>query len=370
MRSLSIFKAAAILGIIILLTIILIYGKPFLIPGAFAGVLSILLLPVVKWFQKKGLGKAVSILLTLVMLIAAIALLISLISWQVGDLAQNASKIEQQVTQKIQQAQQFIAQKFGITPQQQQQIIKEQQSSSPGKMSTFIMNFLNYTGSLLANLLLVLVYIFLFIYFRERIKGFIIRLIPDEQRDNGLATINQSGQVVQSYLTGLMLMIMSLWVMYGIGFTVVGVKNALFFAILCGILEIVPFIGNITGTAFTLAMSLIQGGGANMIIGILIVYATVQFIQTYLLEPLIVGAQVHLNGMATIISLVAGELLWGIAGMILAIPLMGIVKIICDHVPGLRPFALLIGGDERKDSGFRKKIKQFRGKVLKKFGRE
>jgi predicted PurR-regulated permease PerM len=158
--------------------------------------------------------------------------------------------------------------------------------------------------------------------------------------------------------------------MYGIGFTIVGVKNALFFAILCGLLEIIPFIGNLTGTAFTLGMALIQGGSSNMIIGILVVYATVQFVQTYLVEPLIVGAQVSLNAMATIISLVAGELLWGIPGLILAIPLMGIVKIICDHVPGLQPFALLIGDDEKKDSRWPKKVNQFKKKALKLFGRK
>jgi predicted PurR-regulated permease PerM len=55
------------------------------------------------------------------------------------------------------------------------------------------------------------------------------------------------------------MMIVLLWVMYGIGFTIAGVKNAFFFAIICGILEIIPFVGNLAGTALTLAMSLVQG---------------------------------------------------------------------------------------------------------------
>ena len=72
-------------------------------------------------------------------------------------------------------------------------------------------------------------------------------------------------------------------------FLIAGVKNAFFFAILCGLLEIVPFVGNISGTALTIIASLATGGSSNVIIGILIVYGLVQFIQTYILEPLVVG---------------------------------------------------------------------------------
>ena len=74
----------------------------------------------------------------------------------------------------------------------------------------------------------------------------------------------------------------------------------------------------------------------------------VQFLQTYILEPLVVGDQVSINPLFTIIVLVLGELLWGVAGMVLAIPLLGIVKIICDNVPALQPYGFLIGSEKKK----------------------
>ena len=127
---------------------------------------------------------------------------------------------------------------------------------------------------------------------------------------------------------------------------------------LCGLLEIVPFIGNLTGTALTLIMALSQGGGANMAIGILITYGCVQFIQTYILEPLVVGAQVKMNPLFTIIAIVIGELIWGIPGMILAIPLLGIAKIIFDNVDSLKPYGFLIAEEKKKgDTSFVDKIK-------------
>jgi predicted PurR-regulated permease PerM len=110
-------------------------------------------------------------------------------------------------------------------------------------------------------------------------------------------------------------------------------------------------------------MSLVQGGGMNMVIGILVTYGLVQFIQTYILEPLVVGAEVSINPMATIVGLIAGEMLWGIPGMILAIPLIAVAKIICDHVEPLQPYAYLIGQDKKEEgTSIKDKIKSIVGK--------
>jgi predicted PurR-regulated permease PerM len=129
--------------------------------------------------------------------------------------------------------------------------------------------------------------------------------------------------------------------------------------VLCGILEIIPFIGNLTGTSVTILAVVAQGGDTKMIIAVLITYAMVQFIQTYILEPLIVGEQVNINPLFTILIIVLGEMVWGIAGMILAIPLLGIIKIICDNVPELQPYGFLIGTENQRGrrTGFIDKIK-------------
>jgi predicted PurR-regulated permease PerM len=203
------------------------------------------------------------------------------------------------------------------------------------------------TGTLV-NTVLVLVYIFLFLYFRVHLKKFIVRLMPNNQKDKALTILHESTKVTQHYLNGLALMIVTLWVLYSIGFSLIGVKSPIFFAILCGLLEIIPFIGNLTGTLLTILFSLAQGGDTNLVLGIVIVYGLVQFVQSYILEPLIVGAKVNINPLFTILGLVAGELLWGIPGIVLAIPLLAIVKIICDHIAPLQPFGFLIGGQEKK----------------------
>ncbi len=160
--------------------------------------------------------------------------------------------------------------------------------------------------------------------------------------------IDSVGHVSQQYLLGLSKMIVCLWVMYGVGFSLLGVKNALFFAFLCGLLEIVPFIGNLTGTTITVLVAGVHGGSFLMLAGIIGTYAVIQFIQGWVLEPLIVGSEVKINPLFTIIALVIGGLLWGLPGIFLAIPLMAMLKIVCDHIEPLKPYGFLIGAIESK----------------------
>lgn len=367
MQNQKLYKAVAVFSLLVLIVIVLVYAKSFLVPLTFAALLSMLLLPVTKWLQHKGIHKAISTLLSVLLLVGFFALVIFFISWQLNDIAGDASKLEQQVAEKYQQAKQYVSEQFGISPEQQQKMIKDQQASSAAKTGSMITGFLSGLGGFLGNTLLVIVYIFLFIYFRSRIKGFIVRLVKTEDESTALSIVNNAQKVSMKYLSGMFIMIVCLWIMYGIGFTIVGVKHAIFFAILCGLLEIVPFVGNLTGTALTIAMSLVQGGDLTMVIGILIVYGLVQFIQTYLLEPLVVGSEVNLNPLFTIIGLIAGETLWGIPGMILAIPLMGMAKIVFDHIEPLKPYGYLIGEDKKEaDSGIKEKFKMFGEKIKSK----
>ncbi|WP_205510995.1 AI-2E family transporter [Longitalea arenae] len=359
MTTRQLLKPTLALGIAALIVVILVYAKPFLMPLTFAGLLAMLLLPLVKWLQKKKVPHVLAILLAMFTLVAFFAGIILFTSLQMASIGQDSAKLEQQVTKKYNSVRQYIEQVFNISQEKQKQLIEKQQSSGSGKTGSFVTGFLTGLFGFLTNAVLTLVYIFLFLFFRRKLKGFIVKMVPPARAEDALKTVNEAQKVSQQYLTGLFLMIVCLWIMYTIGFTIAGVKNALFFAIICGLLEIVPFVGNLIGTALTLSMSLVQGGGSNVLIGILVTYVLVQFIQSYLLEPLIVGAEVQINPLFTIIGLVAGEVLWGIPGMVLAIPMLGITKIICEHVPPLKPYAYLIGNEKKEDTGVKKKVKTF-----------
>ena len=154
MENKKLYKAAAILAILVLTVVILVYAKPFLVPVAFAAILSMVLLPVAKWLQRKGINNVVAILLSVFSLVIFFGLLIFFISFQISNIASDATKLETQLTDKYHEAQKYVSEQLNISPEKQEQMIKQQQSSSSGKMGSKIAGFLAGLGSFIANTLL------------------------------------------------------------------------------------------------------------------------------------------------------------------------------------------------------------------------
>lgn len=327
---------------------ILYIGKAFLIPFTLGAMIAMLFMPLADWLESKKFPRSLSSLICVLSFLGAIALVVSLLSWQLSDIGKDFSQLQQNIMRQLENLQHYLNKHLGLTPEKQQEIIDQQSKQSGESMSKNITIVMSTLLGITTDAILVLVYIFLLLYTRGHLKVFALKLVPASEDDKMVDVLTKMSKVVQQYLFGLALMIVALWIMYGIGFSIAGVKHALFFAVLCGLLEIVPFVGNITGTTLTAFMAFAQGGGSGIVIGVIVTYLIVQFIQTYVLETLVVGAQVNINPLFTIIALVIGELVWGIGGMVLAIPLTGIVKIVCQHIDSLKPYAFLIGSDDSK----------------------
>jgi predicted PurR-regulated permease PerM len=336
------------------------YAKEFLMPLSIGGILATLFLPFCKWMEQK-IPKGLAVFICLLTLLGIMTAITALLGWKVSELITDVTLIKQKIFDRFTEMQAYIFHQLGITVAQQTQIMKAEQPSLSGMMQMMLGSF----SYLFTNLILMLVYVFFLLYYRGHIKNFLLKLTTPEQKSEMEQVIYSATNVSQQYLLGLSKMIVCLWIMYGIGFSIIGVENALFFAFLCGILEIVPFIGNITGTTLTVLVTALHGANLTTLGGIVLIYGVVQFIQGWVLEPLILGAQVKINPLFTIIALVLGELVWGIPGIILAIPLTAILKIICDHIEPLKPFGFLIGEIEmvKKELGFIKKMKDHLNKA-------
>ncbi len=315
------------------------YAKEFLMPIVIGGILVTLFLPFCRWMERRKIPRGVAVFLCLVTLITIIAVLVTLFGWKIAELVTDVEMIKEKSIETYTNVQQYIFNHLGISVARQSEIIASEQPSFMSIMQITV-GSLSY---ILSNLIFVFIYFIFLLYTRTHLRNFFIKLVPAAQKPEMGEMLDTSTRVSQQYLLGLAKMIFCLWVMYSIGFSIVGAKNAIFFAILCGVLEIVPFVGNITGTTLTVLVSALHGANASTIIGILIVYGTVQLIQGWVLEPLILGSQVKINPLFTIMALVLGDLVWGIPGIILAIPVTAIFKIVCDYIEPLKPYGFLIG---------------------------
>jgi predicted PurR-regulated permease PerM len=332
------------------------FAKDFLIPLCIGGILATLFLPFCNWMEKKKLPKAIAVVICLLGLLLLIFMLVSLLGYKISELINDIAVLKQKAIEMGTQLQSYILNHLNISIDDQFKILKDEQPS----YANIIQVMIGSVTSFLSSFVLLLIYFVFLLYYRNHIKNFLVKLTPKPQQAEMQEIIQKVTSISQQYLLGLSKMIFLLWIMYGIGFSVLGVKNAIFFAILCGFLEIIPFVGNITGTTLTVFVSALHGASLEVIIGILIVYGIVQLIQGWILEPLILGPQVKINSLFTIIALVIGQLLWGIPGIILAIPITAMFKIVCDHIEPLKPYGFLIGEIEstKKESAIFEKLKK------------
>jgi len=331
------------------------YAKVFLMPLFIGGILATLFLPFCNWMERKKTPKGLAVFICLLALILLLASIVALLGWKIYDLLDDFAMVKKVSIEILNSIQLYISNHLDLSFKEQFQILKKEQPS----YGTIMQMLAESLASLFTNLILVLVYFLFLLYYRVHFKIFFLKQTAISQQGNMEDLIDSAAHISQQYLLGISKMILLLWIMYGIGFSVLGVENALFFAILCGLLEIIPYVGNITGTALTLIVAALHGANLSMLGGIILVYGVIQLIQGWVLEPLILGPQVKINPLFTIFALVLGELLWGIPGMILAIPTIAIFKIVCDHIESLKPYGFLIGEIETatRERGFIKKIK-------------
>jgi len=327
------------LVIVFLVCLGLFYAKDFLMPLTIGAVLATLFLPVCKWLEKKSIPNGLAVIICFLFLILLITGVGFVIGIQLYGLTEDFDQIEKRFTEAFKSIQQYIVRYIGVSVEKQEELLHNQEPMFYDLLKSMI-------GSLpkiITNFILIFIYVPFLLYYRNHIKSFILKLANPSHETEMKNVVNRVAAVSQNYLVGLLKMIFCLWIMYSIGFSILGVDNAILFAILCGVLEIVPFIGNITGTFITVMVTAVQGGSFMLILGIIMVYGLVQLLQGWVLEPFIVGSQVKINPLFTIIALLLGSLLWDLPGIFLAIPLMAMFKIVCDHVEPLKPYGFLIG---------------------------
>ncbi len=367
----------------------LVVAQGYLVPLTVAALLAMLVLPLCNWLERKGLNRALaSLLSTLAILLFCVALVGGL-GLQVRSFASDWPEMKAQMIPKVEQLQNEIENRTGLTVQEQNQKIgldlvnngsngakeedepvergsgeeveAESANATPGTedqeqengpsaqpmvkaAGSFIMGFMSF----MVAFLLVFIYIFFFLLYRHKFSNTILKIVPDEERSETRRLISTAAAISQKYLVGRLVLMVCLTVLYATGLLISGVEHAIIIAALAAVLSLLPFVGNFIGFFIALGMALLGGADGMMALGILITFVVTQFVETYVLQPYILGDKLNLSPIMVIMVVVLGESIWGLAGLAVAIPLLGIVKVICDHVPVLEPIGYLLGQDKKK----------------------
>ncbi len=326
-------------------------AKAFLGPLVIAIILALLLIPLGNLLEKGPLNRSVSSLLSTILLFIVSLGIFALISFQIKNFVDDWDKITETMKPKVEQLITYI---YEYTPVSKEDLENYREENDLGSMLSSMdsgkraFNFFNAVISSFSNYLLTFIYIFFLLNYRSRFKKFILKLFSDSRREEVKSIINETAHIAQYYLRGKLILISLLSVFYSIGLGISGVNNFILIAILAAFLTLIPFIGNIIGMGLAVFFGYLTQGETGILIGIILTFTIVQFIESYILEPYIVGDKVDIHPFFVILAIILGNMVWGVMGMILAIPVLGILNVVFNNVKALEPFGYLLSTDSKK----------------------
>ena len=222
------------------------------------------------------------------------------------------------------------------------QYIADEKADLTLHSSSLIGNSLSTMGGAMESIILTPVYIFMILYYQPHLLEFIHKIF-DTANDIKLSEIlGQTKIIIHGYLRGLFIEFIIISILNTVGLMIMGIHYAVIFGILAAVLNVIPLIGGFIGIAVYI-MIVMMVKTPIYIIYVLVMYSVIQFIDNHYIIPKIVGSKVKINALICVIAVIAGDALWGIPGMFLAIPLTAIIKLVLDHIDSLKPWGFLLG---------------------------
>lgn len=333
----------------ILAAVLLYFGKPVLVPLFFAILLAMLMAPVCRWLDQR-VPRAISCTVCSVVLLLGFLLILWILVFQLSDFLKDIDTIREKVDRSWNLFKEEVESRFRVSKDTQEKIMQQQMSGMKESPGTWMLKMGIGVTSVFGGAGLVLVFTFLLLYHKEKYERFFLKLFAGEEKQEVKDVLQQITSVAQKYLTGRILSMLFLFVLYTAALLIIGLKNALLLAAIASLLTIVPYIGPVVGAMFPILTAFVTEDSTETALWTILALVVIQLIDNYFIEPNVIGGEVSLTAFSTILAIFAGGIVWGVSGMILFIPLFGIAKIIFDHVDKLKPFGYVIGDNGESPS--------------------
>lgn len=340
-------RAAYFLLFITLLLCGLYWAQTLLIPLIAAMLFAFLMLPLVVKLEQWKVPTLLSALFGVLVVLMGVFALCSFLSWQIMSFADDLPMMQVALEEKGANISTYIEKHYQISQEAQSTWLREKTDKIIDQGASSAMNIFSATGAAVAALALIPFFMFFLLLYREKFKKSIEFVAPNNP-ENVLTIIRKISGVSQQYLQGMVIVILILTVLNSIGFLFLGLKYAVLLAFIAGVLNIIPYVGVMIGSLIPVAIALVTKDSVMYAVGAFGVCIFVQFLENNFITPKIVGSSVNLNPLSSLIALLLSGMLWGLPGMVFAIPLAGIFKVICDNVEQLRLYGFLLGEEAPK----------------------
>ncbi|MBA2610995.1 MAG: AI-2E family transporter [Bacteroidetes bacterium] len=317
-------------------------GQNILIPLTFAGIISILLNPLVNFFVGKGFNRIIAITIAIILLLVVVTGILLFIGSQVSMFSDSWPQLKIKFNALVNDGLKWVSETFNVGKSKVNAWINERKAESLNDAGGFIGDTVSAIGSMLVNVFLLPVYIFLFLFYKPLLLNFMAQVFASDKRTAVAEVLFNTKSLIQNYLVGLLIELIIVASMNSVALLIIGIDYAIMLGVIGAILNLIPYIGGIVAISLPMLMAVITDTPFDAVL-VLIAYIIVQLIDNNFLVPKIVASKVKVNALISIIVVLIGGALWGVAGMFLSIPITAILKVIFDKIPHLKPIGFLIG---------------------------
>jgi predicted PurR-regulated permease PerM len=334
-------KAALIFISAFALIYTLYIGKDLIVPIVYAGILAILLNPLVNYLVRKRCNRLVAIAIAVFLTISVVLSSLYILSTQLTMFTESYPQLKQKFNSTSNQFVQWVSETMNIRISKINAWTKETQSEAIDNFA--LGESISEAGEIIMVLLLLPVYLFMILYYKNLLLEFLRRLFRSEHRIVLDKILKDSKRLIETYLVGLVFELVIVAFLNCVGLLVLGIQYAIILGIIGAFLNLIPYLGGIIAIALPMVIAFITKDSLSYPALVFCVYMLIQFIDNNVIIPKIVASRVKVNALVSIIAVLLGGAIWGISGMFLSIPLIAIIKVICDHIEPLKPWGFLLG---------------------------
>ncbi len=317
--------------------------RSIIVPLIFATILAIVLHPVVHFFVRRKLKRVIAIIFTLLLAFSVLAAFGGFIFNQASRFSESWPVLVDKFTLILNEGITWASGYFDINPQKIHEWILTTKSEIINTSGASIGRTLVSIGNGIVILFLIPVYIFMILFYEPLLLEFIRRLFGENHQIKVSELITKTKNVIQHYLVGLVIEAVMVAIMNSVALLILGIDYAILLGIIGALLNVIPYIGGIVAVALPMMIAIATKSTAWYALYVLAAYYFIQLIDNNFIVPKIVASKVKINALFSIIVVLAGNALWGIPGMFLSIPLLAIIKLICDNIEPLKPWGFLLG---------------------------
>jgi predicted PurR-regulated permease PerM len=327
-----------VLAIVLLLYI----SEPLIVPLLYGGFVAIILYPVCIRLEQFGFGRALAILVSMLLISILVFALLLLIFYQYRLFKRDLPFLVVKIKPLISSFRDYMQANWDITFETPASLLKDTLKYSGTSVGTILVSSINGTITFVFNIIIIPLYAVFILYFRSRLVRALISLAGALNHDKLQHILVKTIRSYGNYIKGMVIVYFIVGVLNSIGLLIIGVKYAVLFGMITAIMTIIPYFGIFISALLPISIAWLTTNSIYYPLGVILVFSIVQYLEGNFIYPYVVGKKMNVNILFSLIAIFAGGLLWGVSGMVLFLPIIAVIKIVSEELESWEPLRILL----------------------------